>query len=217
MKKIVLLIIIFLAFIINIQAQFEYKPDTTNLHCISQFEKAKEDFSNKTFVLKFQKSYDYTKTHKKIIENYGIQIEASRIYINNCYDYKIIELLNEKHGFNFIEHTKNEAKELDKNSSESNLAVSNTKEKDSISDPIGYIKKESIGGKLDYGKILIGYGAHNAQYKAYLYSIWIWTSHVKELGITRRKKIIKLWEEIHERKMTTDEKNVIKYGIKIKK
>ena len=135
-----------------------------------------------------------------------------------------IELLNEKYQCDFINHTENEAKILARKpvkTSNDNYQKQRkleliTKEADSISNPLEYIKKESIGGKLDYSKMFKGYGAENAQYKAYLYSIALWSYSVEELGITRKKEKIKLWEEIHERKMTTDEKNVIKYGVKIK-
>jgi len=85
---------------------------------------------------------------------------------------------------------------------------------DSIKNPIEYIKKETIGGKLDYSKMLVGYGAKDAKYKTYLYSIAMWTHAVKDMGISRKKDIIKLWEEIYKRKMTTDEKKAVIMGLK---
>jgi len=90
---------------------------------------------------------------------------------------------------------------------------SDNTEKEIIENPIDYIKKETIGGKLDFNKLYVGYGEENAEYKAYLYSIATWGYAVKDLGIENRKEIIKLWEEIHERKMTKDEKKAITLGL----
>ena len=77
---------------------------------------------------------------------------------------------------------------------------------------IDYIKKESIGGELDFSKMIVGYGAENAEEKAYLYSIALWSGSVKELGVTDIKKITKLWEEIHKKKAKKAIKNAIIYG-----
>jgi len=85
---------------------------------------------------------------------------------------------------------------------------------DSIKNPVEYIKRESLDGKLNFRKMLVGYGSKDADYKMDLYAIAIWTSAVKDLGITDQKEIIKLWEEIHERKMTGDEKNAVQMGLK---
>ena len=91
---------------------------------------------------------------------------------------------------------------------------SDNTEKEIIENPIDYIKKETIGGKLDFKKLYIGYGEENAEYKVYLYSVSTWAYAVKDLGIENRRDIIKLWEEIHKRKMTKDEKKAIDLGLK---
>jgi predicted transcriptional regulator YdeE len=91
---------------------------------------------------------------------------------------------------------------------------SKIEEKEKIENPKEYIKKETIGGKLDFSKLYVGYGAKNAQHKAYLYSIATWTYAVKDLGIRKEKDIIKLWEEIYKRKMKKDEKKAIELGLK---
>ena len=54
----------------------------------------------------------------------------------------------------------------------------------------------------------------NAEYKVYLYSIATWTYAVKDLGIKKKGEIIKLWEEIHKRKMKKDEKMAVDLGLK---
>ena len=94
--------------------------------------------------------------------------------------------------------------------------TSNSKieEKEKTENPKEYIRKETIGGKLDFSKLYVGYGAKNAQHKAYLYSIATWTYAVKNLGIKSKKDIIKLWEEIYKRKMKKDEKKAIELGLK---
>lgn len=95
-------------------------------------------------------------------------------------------------------------------------STSNSKleEKEKIENPREYIKKETIGGKLDFSKLYVGYGEKNAEYKVYLYSIATWTYAVKDLGIEKKGEIIKLWEEIHKRKMTKDEKTAVDLGLK---
>jgi hypothetical protein len=77
---------------------------------------------------------------------------------------------------------------------------------------IDYIKAESIGGKLDFEKMIVGYGAEDAKEKAYLYSIALWGGSVKQLGVADIKKITKLWEEIHKKKAKNEIKNAIIYG-----
>lgn len=80
------------------------------------------------------------------------------------------------------------------------------------SNPIEYIKTETIGGELDFSKMLIGYGEKNPEEKVYLYSIALWSGAVKELGITDINKIIDLWEEIHKQKAKKKIKNALIYG-----
>lgn len=91
---------------------------------------------------------------------------------------------------------------------------SELKENEKIENPREYIKKETIGGKLDFKKLYVGYGEENAEYKVYLYSIATWTYAVKDLGIEKKDEIIKLWEEIYKRKMTEDEKKAVDLGLK---
>ncbi len=77
---------------------------------------------------------------------------------------------------------------------------------------IDYIKAETIGGELDFSKMIVGYGAKNADEKAYLYSIALWSGSVKQLGVTDIKKITELWEEIHKKKAKKNIRNAIIYG-----
>ena len=93
-------------------------------------------------------------------------------------------------------------------------STSNSKLKEQIENPKDYIIRETIGGKLDFSKLYVGYGEENAEYKVYLYSIATWTYAVKDLGIEKKGEIIKLWEKIYKRKMTKDEKMAVDLGLK---
>ena len=81
-----------------------------------------------------------------------------------------------------------------------------------INDTIEYIKNETIGGRLDFEKFMIGYGSMDAEYKTHLYSMKMWGYAVKELGVKNYEKAIELWEEIHNTKLTANEIIAIKNG-----
>lgn len=86
-----------------------------------------------------------------------------------------------------------------------------TTPEEEIKDPIEYIKKETIGGKLDFNKILLEetnglklYDGGDA--------IYLWGKKVKMLGISSSKKATKLWEEINNRTLTASEKKALISG-----
>lgn len=86
-----------------------------------------------------------------------------------------------------------------------------------------YIKKETIGGKLDFKKVLDSEGEGNTllvydgiAYNSKDYSILLWGQAVKRLGVKSVKDAIILWESIYEREMTTSEKKALKNGFKAK-
>jgi hypothetical protein len=81
-----------------------------------------------------------------------------------------------------------------------------------INDTIEYIKNETIGGRLDFEKFMIGYGSTDAEYKIHLYSLKMWGYAVKEFGLKNYKKAIDLWIEIHNTKLTEDEITALKNG-----
>lgn len=97
------------------------------------------------------------------------------------------------------------------------IAKQLTTPEEEIKDPIEYVKKESIGGKLDFNKIL-----ENETQSLFLYdgvtynkkdfAIYLWGKKVKILGISSSKKAIKLWEEINKRKLTSPEKKALVSG-----
>lgn len=82
-----------------------------------------------------------------------------------------------------------------------------------------YIKKETIGGKLDFKKVLDSEGKGNTllvyegmAYNSKDYSILLWGQAVKRLGIKSVKEAITLWESIYEKEMTTPEKKALTNG-----
>jgi len=90
-----------------------------------------------------------------------------------------------------------------------------------IKDPVDYIKKETIGGKLDFNKKL-----ENKEESLFLYegitytkkefAIYLWGKKVKMIGIKSSKKATKLWEEINERTLTKQEKKALVKGFRSK-
>jgi len=86
-----------------------------------------------------------------------------------------------------------------------------------IKDPVEYIKKETIGGKLDFNKVLETEKQSLFLYDGTAYSkkdfaIYLWGKKVKMLGITSSKKSVKLWEEINNRTLTDPEKKALVNG-----
>lgn len=80
-----------------------------------------------------------------------------------------------------------------------------------------YIKNESIGGKLDFTKVVVEYKSHFIAYEKIMYNkkdfaILLWGNKVKELGLKSLNEIIELWEEINNRKLTAPELKALKVG-----
>lgn len=84
---------------------------------------------------------------------------------------------------------------------------------------IKYIKSESVGGKLDFTKVVedkysgapfIRYG--NTLYNKKDLSILLWGAKVKSLGIESFDETIKLWESINNRVLTEPERKALKTG-----
>ena len=85
------------------------------------------------------------------------------------------------------------------------------------------IKEESIGGSLDFTKTIeekyssapfIRCG--DILYNKKDFAILFWGTKVKYLGIESLDEAIKLWEEIHERKLTKPESKALKTGFETK-
>jgi hypothetical protein len=83
--------------------------------------------------------------------------------------------------------------------------------------PIEYIKKETIGGKLDFNKVLeketqVLFLYDGIAYNKKDFAIFLWGKKVKKLGIGSSKKATKLWEEINNRTLTKPEKKALVRG-----
>ena len=85
-------------------------------------------------------------------------------------------------------------------------------------DPVEYIKKETIGGKLDFNLVLEKdnkalYLYDRVAYNKNDFDIFLWGQAVKSHGVSGIKKAAKLWEEINGRELTTLEKKALTKGI----
>jgi hypothetical protein len=90
-----------------------------------------------------------------------------------------------------------------------------------IKDPVEYIKKETIGGELDFNKILEAqeqtlFLQDGIAYNKKDFAIFMWGAKVKMLGIKSSKKAVQLWEEINKRSLTAPEEKALISGYKCK-
>jgi hypothetical protein len=90
-----------------------------------------------------------------------------------------------------------------------------------IKDPVEYIKKETIGGKLDYNKVLEKENQSLFVYDGLAYNkkdfaIYLWGKKVKMVGIKSSGKAIKLWEEINNITLTEPERKALSSGFNSK-
>lgn len=98
-----------------------------------------------------------------------------------------------------------------------NQIMGSGKQTEEIKDPEEYIKKETIGGKLDF-KIALEkettpfFLQDGVAYNKKDFAIYLWGKKVKMLGISSAKKAAKLWEEINNRELTTPEKKALEKG-----
>ncbi len=95
--------------------------------------------------------------------------------------------------------------------------IANNDKKEEIKDPVEYIKKETVGGKLDFNRFLEKEEQSFFMYDGIAYNkkdfaIYLWGKKVKILGIGSSKKATKLWEEIYNRKLTDPEKKALTSG-----
>ena len=98
--------------------------------------------------------------------------------------------------------------------------VNGGNEKEETKDPIEYIKKETIGGELDYNKVLENNHSllvyDGIAYNKKDFAIFLWGKKVKMMGINSTKKATKLWEEINNRTLTEPEKKALIAGFESK-
>lgn len=97
------------------------------------------------------------------------------------------------------------------------IAKQLTTPEEEIKDPIEYIKKETICGKLDFNKVLEKetqalFLYDGVAYNKKDFAIYLWGKKVKMLGVGSSKKATKLWEEINNRTLTDPEKKALVSG-----
>ena len=88
---------------------------------------------------------------------------------------------------------------------------------EAIKDPIEYIKKETIGGEIDFNKVLeketqTMFLYDGVAYNKKNFAIYLWGKKVNMLGMDSSKKATKLWEEINNRSLTNEEKKALISG-----
>jgi len=88
---------------------------------------------------------------------------------------------------------------------------------DKVDDPIEYIKRESVGGKLDFALTLEKenkgfYLFDGIAYNKKDFAIFLWGQAVSRLGISTSKKASKLWTEMNGRELTGPEKKALTRG-----
>jgi hypothetical protein len=89
----------------------------------------------------------------------------------------------------------------------------------SAGETLEHIKKESIGGKLDFGAKLDPkemYVFEGVGYNHKDFGIFLWGQAVKRLGVESAKKAAALWEEINARVLTKPEKKALLRGFDAK-
>lgn len=82
---------------------------------------------------------------------------------------------------------------------------------------IDYIKRETIGGELDFNKVLEkeqqGLFVHDGiAYNKKDFAFYLWSKKVKLLGLKSADEAIKIYEEISGKQLTDPEKKAIKNG-----
>lgn len=90
-------------------------------------------------------------------------------------------------------------------------------------DKEAYVKKESIGGKLDFTKRIdekygnemsIPFGKEHFSKKDY--AILLWAANVRTAGIESFDQAVKIWEETYKRSLTEPETKALKTGFEAK-
>lgn len=84
-----------------------------------------------------------------------------------------------------------------------------------------FIRKESIGGQLDFSKTLDSEKGSMLLHEGIAYSkkdfsIYMWAKTVKKLGVESSKRAIELWQEINSKELTSSEKKALEHGFDCK-
>ena len=90
-----------------------------------------------------------------------------------------------------------------------------------LAETIAYIKRETLGGKLDFRSVLndslsvviyhkgVGFNKND-------YYVFLWGQAVSDSGLSSSEFAAKLWEEIHTQKLTMPQKTALMIGFEKK-
>lgn len=97
------------------------------------------------------------------------------------------------------------------------FAQNPNKEEDKIAATIEYIKRETIGGKLDFTSVLkepdhLPIDHNGIRFNKNDYYVFLWGQAVGELGLASTEKAVRLWERIHGKKLTGPQRTALKIG-----
>ena len=95
------------------------------------------------------------------------------------------------------------------------------KQKVKVTDTIEYIKRETLGGKLDFRSVLKNPGeviTHDSgvRFNKKDYYVFLWGQAVSEMGFESTADASNLWEEIHGKKLTGPQRTALKIGFEKK-
>ena len=97
------------------------------------------------------------------------------------------------------------------------LAQNLDNQKSKESDTIEYIKRETIGGKLDFTSVLKNTDEvithdNGARFNKNDYHVFLWAQAVRDLGIKSSAEASGLWEGIQGKKLTGPQRTALKIG-----
>lgn len=97
------------------------------------------------------------------------------------------------------------------------LFIKGKEKQKQIKDPEEYIRKESIGGELDFEKKLTEdkiYIYNNIAYNKSEYALVLWGIEVRKLNVKSSDDAIDLWEDIYKKKLSETNKKALENGYK---
>jgi hypothetical protein len=101
------------------------------------------------------------------------------------------------------------------------LAQRPDKKTGNVADTIEYIKRETIGGKLDFTSVLKEPGFLPIDYNGVRfnrndYHVFLWGQAVSDLGVESTDEAARLWEDIHQKKLSSPQRTALKIGFEKK-
>lgn len=84
-------------------------------------------------------------------------------------------------------------------------------------DTLEYIKKETIGGKLDFTAVLqqpddFPIEHNGVRFNKNDYYVFLWGKAVTDMGLESTDDAARLWEKIHGKKLTNPQRTALKIG-----